>query len=119
PNTVYVSTPGIAIRKSTDGGATFGNARFGITETAGLFITPFLMDPSDPERLWLGGNSLWRTKNGAANWEKAATLAIPISAMAVSPADSNHLLIATPNGFILRTDHALSSDANTPWPSAQ
>ena len=53
PNQVYVKTTRLSLRKSTDGGNTFGSARFGIIEPADsfLFIAPFVMDPSDPQRL--------------------------------------------------------------------
>ena len=55
------------IRKSDDGGETFEPAVDGITDTDGIFITPFAMDQSDPNILWSGGSRPWRTTDGAVS----------------------------------------------------
>ena len=85
PLILYASTQGARIRKSTDGGYTFDLAITGIDEfdsSSGnsyqstpdgfLFISPFVMDPSDSQRLWLGGRRLWRTDDGAQRWQRAS-----------------------------------------------
>ncbi|HWQ31994.1 MAG TPA: BACON domain-containing carbohydrate-binding protein [Blastocatellia bacterium] len=114
PNVIYAEATGLSIRKSTDGGATFSRARFGISEPGSnfLFITPFVMDPSDPQRLWIGGSSLWRTQNGAATWQQASGPVGQISAIAVAPTNANYLLAGNSGGTIFRTSTALTDDSS-------
>ena len=70
PSTLYVEYQWSRIQKSIDGGATFVEARTGITDSpyTFLFITPFVMDPNDSQTLWTGGRRLWRTTDGADLW---------------------------------------------------
>jgi len=121
PNTLYASFPDISFVKSTDGGATFGDATAGITD-GGLFITPFVMDPSDSQRLWTGGDFIWRTNNGAAVWSRASTITTgvtQVSAIGIAPADSNRMLVGMADGFIHRNSNALAATATTNWPSTR
>ncbi len=123
---LYVSTPGLALRKSTDGGLTFALKTDGIDENPGnfLFITPYVMDPSNPDRLWIGGSQLWRTNDAAESWSAAsgvvASVEFPIvSAIAVAPSDSNRVLAGTVEGFVHRNDAALSTTGSTDWPNSR
>ncbi|MGE0131649.1 MAG: Ig-like domain-containing protein [Blastocatellales bacterium] len=125
PNTLFVETTRLSLRKSTDGGATFGSARIGIDAhpNSFVFITPFVMDPSDPRCLWTGGTALWRTTNGAANWRQASqtlntgtTFVSSVSALAIAPTNANYALAGTTTGSVHYTDRALNSDQNTVWP---
>jgi photosystem II stability/assembly factor-like uncharacterized protein len=104
------------IQKSIDGGQTFEEAFNGITDTDGLFITPFAMDPSDPDVLWTGGSRPWRTTNAASLWEvKGPNFSGPetISAIAISPADGNVVYLGFNNGYVVRTLNGLS--VNPTW----
>ena len=119
---LYVSTPGLALRKSTDGGQTFSLKTDGITESSGnfLFVTPYVMDPSNPDRLWIGGSQLWRTDNAAESWSAASRVVASddfpiVSAIAVAPSDSNRVLAGTVEGFIHRNNAALSATGTTRW----
>jgi len=119
PNTFYASSLFITFVKSTDGGNTFGDAIAGI-EDGGLLVTPFAMDPSDPRRLWTGGDFIWRTVNGAARWTRASGLTAGItqvSAIAIAPTDSNRVLVGMADGYIHRNDSALTATGATSWPS--
>lgn len=121
-DTIYVSTPGLSLRKSTNGGQTFAGAIDGIDEDPGnfLFVTPFVMDPSNPDRLWIGGSKLWRTDNGAESWSAASKIVageqFPIvSAIGVAASDSNRVMAGTVEGYILRSETALTDTGNTRW----
>ncbi|MDX2030839.1 MAG: hypothetical protein SF339_09240 [Blastocatellia bacterium] len=110
PRILYASTPGVSIKKSTDGGRTFGDAPVGLAGDA-LFITPFAMDPSDPRRLWTGSLVMMRTSDGGAHWEQVGdsigTNSGLISAIAIAPMDSNLALIGKTTGLVHRKTNAL------------
>lgn len=119
PATLYASFTGISFRKSTDGGLSFGSATYGIgSGDTGFFITPYVMDPSEPQVLWTGGDYIWRTTSGAARWERASALTAgttKVGAIAVAPTDSNRVMVGMGDGYILRNQSALTSDFDTTW----
>ncbi|MGH9833544.1 MAG: WD40/YVTN/BNR-like repeat-containing protein [Blastocatellia bacterium] len=123
-NTLYSAYTGISIQKSTDNGATFSGATFGISDL-GLFINPYVMDPSDPQRLWSGGYlSIWRSDDGAAHWTPASEFdesefiaRARTSALAVSPTDSNFVVAGTVDGFVLFNNDALTANRRSQWRS--
>jgi len=113
PNVIYVEIQFFPeIRKSVNGGASFFDAVNGITDTDGLFITPFAMDQNNPQVLWTGGSRPWRTLNGAASWRLARNTAFPvggkISAIGISPSDSNTVYLGLSNGRVFRSTDALA-----------
>jgi uncharacterized protein (TIGR03437 family) len=119
PNIIYASFAGGRVYKSTDGGATFGQAEFGLNDTARFFVTPLVMDPSDPQRLWTGGNQIWRSDKGAAQWRRVINATnVRATAIAVSPSDANYVLVGGTVQGILRTSNALLADSNTSWQTA-
>jgi len=104
------------IQVSTNGGETFEDATNGITDTDGLFITPFAMDQADPDVMWTGGSRPWRTTNGAALWEVVGPdFAGPaaISAIAIAPSDGNVVYLGFDNGYVVRTTNGL--DPSPTW----
>lgn len=121
-NNLFTANTGISVVKSTNGGTTFNSAVNGISDS-GLFITPYVMDPSNPQRLFLGGRLfIWRTNNGATSWQQASAITPgsgSVSAITVSPTNSNFALAGMSDGYILRTDQALTSTSTTTWPSTQ
>jgi photosystem II stability/assembly factor-like uncharacterized protein len=122
-NILYTETTGMSIEKSINGGVDFADATKGITEADAnfLFITPFIMDPSNAQRLWTGGKVLWRTIDSAANWVQASATvkAGSVSAIAVAQRNGNRVVAGTSEGFIHRTDSGLSATKATVWPSVQ
>lgn len=120
PDTIYAEAQNLNLFKSTDAGKTFRSAVNGIVDAPGsfLFITPFLMDPSNSQRLWTGGRRLWRTVNGAQTWTPASAFLPPphqVSAIAVAPTRPGRVLAATNQGSIFRNDVALATNASTSW----
>ncbi len=109
---MYVEIQGFpTIEKSIDGGETFTPAVNGITDTDGLFITPFAMDPNDPDVLWTGGQRPWRTTDGAALWRVAGPnfgATSQMSAIGISPLDGNIVYVGFANGYVMRTTDGLS-----------
>ncbi len=116
PDILYAEFTGISIQKSTDGGQNFSSATNGISDN-GLFINPFLMDPNDSNRLWTGGNSIWRTSDGAANWTRASSpVNVNMTAFAVAPGNSDLVLVGTNAGVVFRSDVASQEDDSDLWP---
>lgn len=120
-NIIYASTNGLSLMKSTDGGASFRPVTTNINNIGFGFIVPFVMDPNDSNRLWLGGQTLWRTKNGAESWTPASHFlrGTPVTAIAVAQDDGNFVLAGTDQGYIHRTTIGLNSTADTVWPDTR
>jgi len=118
PDTLFAAFTGISFRKSTDSGVTFSPATFGIAD-GGSFINPYIIDPSDAQRMWTGGTTgIWRTNNGAAQWARASSTITSgggTSALAIAPTDANYALVGRSNGDILRSSAALTADSFTIW----
>lgn len=117
---LYVTYVYLSLSKSTDG-ESFRLVTDDIHEPFDhfLFIAPFAMDPSDPDRLWIGGHSLWHTEDGANHWKPASARlsgkAPSVSALAISPSDSNRVLAGTREGLIASTTEALTAGETTAW----
>jgi hypothetical protein len=96
----------------------------GITEPGGdfLFINPFVMDPSNAQRLWTGGFNMWRTTNGAGSWTQASNSTCgngSVSAIAVAPTNPNRVISGMSDGCINRTTIGSTSTASTVWSTSQ
>ena len=101
--------------RTTNGGTTFSTTRTGLdpirSSTLGpegnyLFIPPFAADAAG-DRIWLGGDYLYRGPNFGLTWQKVGN-AMPdggrISAVAVSPRSASTIVVGTDNGGIVRTE---------------
>jgi len=123
PRRVYAETPHFGLRRSTNGGGTFGRATTGVTDPPStfLYVTPFLIDPHQPRRLWAGGRRLWRSDDGADSWARSSTSLTGqglISALAVSPTSPDVVLAGVSDGRILHSQHATATGPSTVWESA-
>ncbi len=125
PNIVFAEAPNLGLRKSENGAATFSSATRGIAEPSAnfVFVAPFVLDPGNPQRLYIGGKTLWRTTDGARNWQPASAPlsdeAGNISAIAVSAANPDRVVFGTTRGFLFRAANALAADEETVWESVQ
>jgi hypothetical protein len=125
PNVWYILGTHLTIQKTTNGGATFSSVTRGITESTNnfQFIAPFVMDPSEPRRLYTGGLTLWRSVDGAGNWSEAGSPVTAgsgsITSIAVSASDPNHVAFGTSGGFVYVNGGALTTDKTSVWSSTQ
>jgi uncharacterized protein (TIGR03437 family) len=121
PNVVFASQPGGEFYKSTDGGATFGRATFGLTDDGLFFVAPLVMDPSNPQVLWAGGKHVWRSDRGGGQWRQTLYNGGGgisynfVTALAVAASDSNRVLAGAADGAILRSATALAANAPAYW----
>jgi hypothetical protein len=107
--------------KSLSGGAgAWTKVTSGISDKGFQFIPPFIMDPTNSQRLWIGGYKLWRTENTAASWVQVGGTLNPgqVSAIAQSITNPDRLLVGTDSGVIYRLDNARSANSSTPWVSS-
>lgn len=119
PNIVYTESQFGNMAKSNDAGHHFQP----VTSPPGdsfLFVTPFVIDPSFHDRVWIGGRRLWRSDNGTTKWDSASAF-VPgsISAIAVAPGNSDRVLAGTTTGVIVRSDVATTTTAQTTWATSQ
>jgi hypothetical protein len=134
-NILFAENTGLSIQRSTNGGASFAAFSGGITEAAGnfLFITPFLQDSTNPNVMWIGGATPWRTTSATAvpgpgaPWAQAGPFfGSRISAWGVSPLNNNRVYAGTGSGGgvanncrVFTTGTGLTSTATTAWTSSK
>jgi uncharacterized protein (TIGR03437 family) len=113
PNRILYADPGLSLVRSVNGGGSNAAAIAGITENKTNFpFSAFLaVDPNETSNVYIGGTTnLWRSSDWAATWTASGATGTAgyITAIAVSPFDSNTVMFGTANGFIFRSTNALS-----------
>lgn len=118
-NIIYAESQNGAMRKSVNGGRLFSSITAQLKDNF-LFVTPFVLDPNDRQRLWIGGTRMWRSDNGGLQWRQASTLVNgQISAVAVAPGNANRVVAGTHLGSIIRHDDATTTTSATAWTSTK
>jgi len=109
--------------KSTDAGRSFNVILSG--QLAGPYNSPILIDPSNPNRVWVASwgdlPALSRSIDAGASWTEAARLGPldygPVGAVAIAPSNPNLMLASIGGtGRLHRCDTALTSTIDTLWP---
>ena len=129
---LWAENTGLSIQRSSNSGSSYVSFTSGITEATGnfLFITPFAQDPSDPNKMWIGGARPWRTASAAAAtlpttiWAQAGQfMSARISALAVSPLSSDRVYVGTQSvsgtpsvsGVVYTTGAGTTASSTTVW----
>lgn len=91
---VYAESQSGTIYGSTNGGVNMTHISTPVTE-GGSWVTPYMLDPSDPTTIYAGYINVWRGDNGGTSWTKVSnfTGSTNISALKVSEANSNYIYI--------------------------
>ena len=107
------------IRRSTNGGTTFGGVAGSITET-GAWVTPYKLDPNDPNRMFAGYDNVWRSDNikgGTPSWSRISNFSGTSNMVdiAIAPSNSNVVYASRSNTSqrFFVTTNALA--ANPSW----
>ena len=92
-NTLYISTQGGAIQKSTDGGNNFTDIS---VYDYGNWTTPYLIHPSNHEMIFAGYSDVYKSIDGGFNWNpmNISNSNGTINQMAVSPSDPNYVYVS-------------------------
>lgn len=117
-NVIYASSQNVGLVRSDNGGASFSNARNGLSDTP-IFIMPYILDQSAPDRLWAGATRIWRTDDQGRGWRAVSQrfgneFYDRVSAIAQSPTDPNRMLAGTQRA-ILNTRSALTGTPSSTW----
>lgn len=110
PSVVYAGTFGAGVFRSTDGGRTWRRRSAGLPPDT--LVLALAAAPSSPSTLYLeayAGQRLYRTVDGGRSWRALAPVNAGVSGMAVDPARSDTVYLATFEG-VLRT-----SDGGASW----
>ncbi|NNC83697.1 MAG: T9SS type A sorting domain-containing protein, partial [Flavobacteriales bacterium] len=98
----FISSQYGNIRRTNNGGDSFTNWVEGIPES-GAWVTPFMLDPNDPNTLFAGYESLWkRTGNGA--WFQLSPPSGNITQFNIAPSNSDVIYIVRSTTVLKTTD---------------
>lgn len=101
PDILYGAYPYGEITRSIDGGNSFENISWNIEEN-GLWVTPYVLDPSDQNVLFAGYQSFWKY-TPEADWQVIGEFGgNSFRTIAVAPTDNNYLYGAK-NATLYRT----------------
>ncbi|MBV6458856.1 MAG: Ycf48-like protein [Fimbriimonadaceae bacterium] len=102
PEVVYTEYVNLSIFKSNDGGRSWRYAVNGIDLGEGaLFYAPYNLDPSNPDILVAGTQSVWRSTDGADSWKRASPpLGGLVSAISIAPNNSAVIYAGTTSGAV-------------------
>ncbi len=108
-NIMYATNYNGALNKSVDGGQNFTSgleAPITSSGETGDWVTPFVMDPWNPEILYTGFNNVWKSSDGGANWNQISTWGTSqnVRALAVGPAHPYYIYASRANA-LFRTNN--------------
>ena len=123
PNYLYAEYIRLAIRRSTDGGATMKAIYNGIPDAGDSltanFIAPYMLDPNNSNQMLAGGTSLWRTRDVKQYdpvWDQIKLPAASnqrISTIEVASGNSDIIWVAHNNGDVYKTING--TDSSPVW----
>jgi len=82
------------------------NENIGDGTLEGAWVTPFIIDPSDHNTLYVGYADIWKTTDNGDNFTQISTMnsSDKIRSMAIAPSDNQTLYVADPSTFWLTTN---------------
>lgn len=103
PDILYASYPYGSLEISNDGGDSFSGLSNEIEEN-GLWVTPFVLDPSDQNILYAGYQNIWRHTQ-TDGWEQISqTGGAPFRTLSIAPSDNNYIYGSKSNDIYRTTD---------------
>jgi len=98
PSVMYGSTQYGGLNKSVNGGVDFYGIGGNIEEDA-AWVTPYVLNPVNPNIMYAGFQSVWRSTDAGENWQSISDFSnsSTIRSLEVSAANPNHIFAATLN----------------------
>jgi len=96
------------IYRSTDRGDTWEH--ISTTNNRPMYYSLLRIDPNNPERIYLGGSSLYKTDDGGHNFTNDAATEVHSDhhALWIDPANSSHLILGGDGGVSVSWDRSAS-----------
>lgn len=120
-NTAWANCQNTDVRRNLNGPTLTGwNSADGGIADSPLFIPPLIGDPQQSNRLYFGGQRLWKTDTGTGPWISSATLLTgasgeAIAAIAIAPRDHNNVVFGgTTDGSVYRLNPSNLAIPGTP-----
>lgn len=78
------------------------------TNSRPMYYSQIRIDPNDPERMYLGGSSLYRTSDGGRNFTSDAAAGVHSDhhALWIDPANSDHMILGGDGGVSVSWDRS-------------
>jgi uncharacterized protein (TIGR03437 family) len=122
PSIAYAEYTGVSIQKTTNGFNSFVQSIYGISRNDSTqFISPFVIDPSNPQVLYFGTYRVWQTVDGTGKWsaispDLSASSAgrSTIKSVVPAPGDPNTVYTGFANGRVFMTANAMAGP-NASW----
>ena len=94
------------VYRSTDRGETWEH--LSTTNNRPMYYSQIRIDPTDPERIYLGGADLFMSSDGGRTFtdEAAAEVHLDHHALWIDPSDSDHLIVAGDGGVSVSWDRS-------------
>lgn len=94
------------VYRSTDRGETWEHVS--TTNSRPMYYSQIRVDPNDPERIYLGGSSLYRSSDGGRSFTNDAARGVHSDhhALWIDPHNSNHLLLGGDGGVSVSFDRS-------------
>jgi photosystem II stability/assembly factor-like uncharacterized protein len=76
----------------------------------GAWVTPYIIDPNDPQTLYAGYADVWKTTNRGDSWTKISTMNISsnIRSMAIASSNNQVIYVAAPSNIWKTTNGGTS-----------
>jgi photosystem II stability/assembly factor-like uncharacterized protein len=105
-NIMYATSQNGTVYKSTNGGASF-NGISGSIGGNGAWVTPYTLDPVNPNTIYLGYADVYKSTNGGTSWNTISNFpgSADLKSLVVAPSNNNVLYAAT-NNIIYTTTNA-------------
>lgn len=122
PNIIYTHYSSsdrqwIDVFKTIDGGDTWTATNSNIE--GNYWEGKIHVDPTNPDKVWSGGVSLWRTTDGAASWSKVSNLWADEHAVYCHPADPNLVIIGDDGGVFISVNGSTTNSKVLTLPITQ
>jgi photosystem II stability/assembly factor-like uncharacterized protein len=103
-NTVYGCRQNGGLCRSDDGGNNFSSIVSNITG-AGYWVTPYMLDPNNPQIIYAGYQDIWKSTDQGGVWENISNMNISsFRSLAIAKSNSKCIYAANANTLFKTTD---------------